>query len=295
MSPSPPVIIAVPVYRPTPDADEELSLRHLKHHLGDHPMAWVMPEGLDLTSYERLLPGAHRVSFHPDHFRSRAAYSRLLRSAEFYRAFEGCEFLLIHQLDCLVFSDQLQRWAGMPYDYIGAPWIARTGNDARWIAGNGGFSLRRIDALLRVLTSRRFTRTLPRRAIDHLAHIDRKHHLLPNAWLRRCIPLPDETNVPPCRWHGAELNEVRRTLFWSVQGGLRGYLEHSTLHEDLFWSLVAPLFDPALRVAPPDTAVRFAFEMEPRWCFAQTGGELPFGCHAWQKYDRAFWEPFLLK
>lgn len=295
MSRPPSVIIAVPVYRSTPDADDELSMRHLKQHLGGHPIAWVAPEGLDLAAYQRRLPGCRVASFHPDHFRSQGAYNRLLRSAEFYRAFANFEFLLIHQLDCLVFSDQLPHWAATPYDYIGAPWIARTGNSVRWIAGNGGFSLRRVEAMRRVFTSRRFKRTAPRRMIDPLAHIDRKFRLLPDAWLRRRMPLPEEANIPPCRWQGADLRDVRRTLFWNMQGGVRAYLDRTTLHEDLFWCLVAPLFDPALRVAPPNAAVRFAFEMEPRWCFAQTGGGLPFGCHAWQKFDPAFWEPFLLR
>jgi hypothetical protein len=24
------------------------------------------------------------------------------------------------------------------------------------------------------------------------------------------------------------------------------------------------------------------------------GGNMPFGCHAWERYDRRFWEPHLL-
>ena len=40
-------------------------------------------------------------------------------------------------------------------------------------------------------------------------------------------------------------------------------------------------------------ALAFAFEAEPRRCFERLG-RLPFGCHRWQKFDRAFWEPHLL-
>jgi hypothetical protein len=32
----------------------------------------------------------------------------------------------------------------------------------------------------------------------------------------------------------------------------------------------------------------------PRLCFELNGRKLPFGCHAWQRYDRGFWEPYLL-
>jgi hypothetical protein len=40
--------------------------------------------------------------------------------------------------------------------------------------------------------------------------------------------------------------------------------------------------------------MRFAFEAEPRRCFERIGNRLPFGAHRWQKFDRAFYEPYLL-
>jgi hypothetical protein len=39
----------------------------------------------------------------------------------------------------------------------------------------------------------------------------------------------------------------------------------------------------------------FSFEVAPRYCFKMNRERLPFGCHAWSKYDQEFWEPFLLK
>jgi hypothetical protein len=41
--------------------------------------------------------------------------------------------------------------------------------------------------------------------------------------------------------------------------------------------------------------MRFAFEAEPRRCFERIGGRLPFGAHRWQKFDRSFYEPYLLR
>jgi hypothetical protein len=40
--------------------------------------------------------------------------------------------------------------------------------------------------------------------------------------------------------------------------------------------------------------MRFAFEAEPRACYERIGRALPFGAHRWQRFDRAFYEPFLL-
>jgi Protein of unknown function (DUF5672) len=65
-------------------------------------------------------------------------------------------------------------------------------------------------------------------------------------------------------------------------------------HEDLFWSFEAGGFVSEFRVASVEEALGFAFEVEPRRAFELAGGKLPFGAHAWAKYDRAFWEPHLL-
>jgi hypothetical protein len=60
------------------------------------------------------------------------------------------------------------------------------------------------------------------------------------------------------------------------------------MYEDLFWSFIAPRLHPAFSVAPPEIAIDFAWELYPREHYEQFG-QLPFGCHAWQRYDRAFW------
>jgi hypothetical protein len=70
---------------------------------------------------------------------------------------------------------------------------------------------------------------------------------------------------------------------------------HVEAHEDLFWSFEAKRFLPELRIASVEEALRFAFEVDPRQAFERAGGRLPFGAHAWARYDRAFWEPHLLR
>jgi len=44
-----------------------------------------------------------------------------------------------------------------------------------------------------------------------------------------------------------------------------------------------------------EEALKFSFGIVPRYCYELNNNELPFGCHAWENYDKAFWEPFLLK
>jgi hypothetical protein len=65
-------------------------------------------------------------------------------------------------------------------------------------------------------------------------------------------------------------------------------------NEDLFWAKRAAHYYLEFTIADIDTALRFAFESEPARCFERNENTLPFGCHAWPKYDRAFWEQHLL-
>ena len=68
-------------------------------------------------------------------------------------------------------------------------------------------------------------------------------------------------------------------------------------HGDFFGFPQRQPFD-LLLAAPhalePREALEFSFELAPRYCFMMNGRRLPFGCHAWFRYDREFWEPFLL-
>jgi hypothetical protein len=66
-------------------------------------------------------------------------------------------------------------------------------------------------------------------------------------------------------------------------------------YEDSFWSIEAPKFDREFRVPTAEEALPFAFEVDPRWCYEKNNRKLPFGCHAWAKYDKEFWMEVLNK
>lgn len=81
-----------------------------------------------------------------NYFESKYTYSKLLLSDWFYKDWLvlGYEYTYIYQTDCYLFSDKLQYFVELGYDYIGAPILA-TNSD--WgitggYVGNGGFSLR---------------------------------------------------------------------------------------------------------------------------------------------------------
>lgn len=47
------------------------------------------------------------------------------------------------------------------------------------------------------------------------------------------------------------------------------------------------------RVAPQNIALQFSMEMNVKESINLNQGKLPFGCHAWQRYDLAYWKPFI--
>lgn len=64
-------------------------------------------------------------------------------------------------------------------------------------------------------------------------------------------------------------------------------------NEDGFWAFYAPSRWPLFKLPSTEEALRFSFEMNPAECYQRAGRVLPFGCHAWDKHDRAFWRPFI--
>lgn len=64
--------------------------------------------------------------------------------------------------------------------------------------------------------------------------------------------------------------------------------------EDVFWSCVAPELYPWFRIPIADVALKFAFELEPAKRYEMNNRQLPFGCHAWERHDIAFWRPIFV-
>lgn len=270
----PTVAVVVPHYLEELTADEETSLRHLRHFLGGYDKFLVLPEGLRFG-----LDDFSAVRFPRKFFRGTAAYSALLLSTEFYRAFEAYEYVLLYQLDALVFSDRLAEWCARGYDYVGAPWLPGPGAFVTEPAvGNGGLSLRRVRSFVRVSEAPGFGSELGRYrdALVAAAPLPVRALHWPRKALRRA------------RLLGRDRRAILEAARAPADPGDR-------LNEDCFWSFRARRYDPGFRVAPVAEALDFAFEVEPRRCYELNGRRLPFGCHAWAKYDRQFWEPFLLR
>jgi Protein of unknown function (DUF5672) len=177
------VCVVIPIYRTELSASEFTALERCVSVLGNHPIILFKPERLDIAPLTERFPQLGCENFRDDFFVGVAGYNRLLLSDEFYARFSQYQFMLVYQLDAFVFSDQLLDWCSRGYDYIGAPWLPKGGTpnlprrialglrrkvyrwfdihnrhsqlthdvQLRYSVGNGGFSLRRIERMRKVL------------------------------------------------------------------------------------------------------------------------------------------------
>jgi hypothetical protein len=252
--------------------DERISFQHMTYYLKTYDKYLVVPDSLNIT-----LPECSLKRFGDEYFGSVAANTRLLLSENFYASFREYQYILIYHLDALVFSDQLLAWCDTELDYIGPPWIPCP--DSPWVTeprvGNGGLSLRKIESFLKVFRS-------------GVYWMDPEVY-----WQKQSVGMPMYLRMLNLPRKFAKrfscLNNARREM---AQWHLR---PDGTKNEDHFWSDRAKHYVPEFKVASVEVGLQFAFEVAPRLCYDMNHGQLPFGCHAWPRYDRAFWEPHLLR
>jgi len=261
------VCVAIPCHRIPLTLEERQSWASLEAKLPSIPKVAVLPE--KLKGRPEPLPFSCPAIYYPDRFFVYPhGYNALLLSRRFYERFNDFEFVFIYQLDSLICTDQIGYWCQRDWDYIGAPWSPdfNSSQSTDFVAvGNGGFSLRRVDTALQVL----------------------------NAPVRQAFAC--DLGPLPTWW---KWRNVRRVILafshLQVAAGLmsvENFLRRFYLsNEDLFWGIYAKRFYPEFRVPPPDEALRFAFETNPAASFEKNNRQLPFGCHAWARYDRDFWE-----
>jgi hypothetical protein len=261
-----PVVILIFSHKPALEWYEQVSLQQCVKVLGRHPMRLVCPVGMDVAAYRRIAPGLE-ADFIPSHWMaSYRAYNRMKTLPFLYRRYAAYEFILSYELDAFVFRDELLHWCEQGWDYIGAPWFDgyERANEASSPlgVGNGGFSLRRVQAALRVTRSCQL--------IHPFCEVFRE-------------------------WRQVESRSWRR--YWWL---LRNLTTRNCFHhwfnryadnEDLVWSAAGARV-PGFKVAPWCVGAEFSFEVNARRLYRDIG-RLPFGCHKWMGIQPDFWRPFI--
>jgi len=264
------VVIVVPISnRSELTPGEESSLKHLREYLGRYDIFIVAPEGLDVE-----FSGLKIKRFSAKYFGSVANYQRMVMSSEFYKVFGDYEYMLTYHLDALVFSDQLLAWCEKGYDFIGAPWVKHEGSPNNGTiyegkVGNSGFALKKIDTFIRLFDSNDY-------AYNVFNFWMRKHGN--KSFFRKLIYMPSFFLGFFKRFNGVK---------WEVANWARS--------EEVFLLTRATHYLSTYMVPEVGEALKFSFEIVPKYCYELNDSKLPFGCHAWERYDKKFWEPYLLK
>lgn len=254
MPPSPTVAIVIPIYSTKISQDDERSLKAWDKHLSHFDTFVIAPKRITAPPRKKM-----KLLYFPDeYFRSVQDYSRLLLSPFFYEKFSQYDYILIYQLDAVVFSGDLLRFVQMGFDYIGAPlrhsWIGwLTHQSGGWEhCGNGGLSIRKVTSSIQVLEQAGMS----------------VHRSQPYPFLQFLIAI--------------------------LSGRSRSIWLHTAptsypFNEDGFWSFEATKYLPTFRTAPIDIAATFAIEKDAQLYIDKQHGKLPFGVHAWKKYDPEIW------
>ena len=269
------VAVVIPIYKTNPDWNEVISLRQTMRVLGKYPLVLVCPDGLDVSAYEAMYAEANggasllQESFAKEYFLGIKGYNRLLLSECFFERFSAYEYILICQPDAFVFRDELKQWCEKKYDYIGAPLYGVSWDAENYLqhgqVGNGGFSLRRVDAYLRFFRGRKF--------VVPIHHIAKRINLKSKPYTRWFVWI-----LMAFGWHNTP-RVVAKRYQWN---------------EDGFWSSTLNGTNYELRKPSIEETLEFAWERFPAEIYAQVG-HLPFGCHAWEKYEfDSFWKKHII-
>ncbi len=238
-------------------AKEQCAFRQGVKVLGSHPFVVLHPKSYPIEYLIQEYKTISDIALPDEHFKSVEAYNHMMLSPWFYELFSDYEYMLIYQIDAYVFSDQLDYWTSMEYDYIGAPWLLN-------------------DKPYERLIGQWITRLLKKQPIrkNHL----HSAHLCYNVGnggfsLRRISKMK-------------EIMERNQNLINSVKG------KHERM-EDVMISILLKKKE-NLRIPHWRLALYFSWEKAPAWCWELTKGVFPFGCHDTNaRYWNSFWKYYI--
>jgi len=259
--------VIIPFYE---DKLSKKKLNIIKHNLKilkEWPIYFVVPESNKIYAENLFLNNLSIkvMTFNDFYFASITGYNKLLTNIEFYKKFENYKYILICQLDVIVFKDEIKKWCSQNYSYVGAPWIKS--NEQKQVlekpkffgVGNGGFSLRKIKDFIRILKYKKNRSFF----FGYVISLIKTNNYL--EFLKQMIKF-------------LLLRHKNTEKFWT------------NVNEDFVWGLGANYIDKLFKVPSKDQALKFSFEVMPSYLYKLNNNDLPFGCHAFEKYESDFWK-----
>ena len=264
------VVIVIIAHKESLSNAEKLSLKQCYKILGKYPIKIICPEGLDVSEYLEINSKAEIVFIDARWQSTYQMFNKLKIDSLLYIKFKDYENILFYELDAWVFRNELEYWCDKEYDYVGAPWFegwGKTTSDKIIGVGNGGFSLRNIQSSIRIL-----------RRVEFLKRI---RIFWFKSYLQVIFPFHKLISFFKKYFKIRSKRLMESSLF-----------EYS-MHEDYYWAhIIAETFSD-YKVATVEDALKFSFENNPEYLYKKNDYQLPFGCHAWEKYDLEFWSQYI--
>lgn len=163
------ICILIPIYKEKPSDLEYKAIENAKQKFRNYDMKYFGPGGMCLDYYPKIKN--EFVNFDKSYFSGTTGYSKLLLSDKFYRYFTEYQYIMILQPDVWILRDDFDISYFQDWDYVGAPWtngleayrfsfkgVSALLKICRWICnpqmcyvGNGGFSLRNVNACRKLI------------------------------------------------------------------------------------------------------------------------------------------------
>lgn len=275
-------VVIIPVYSVSPTDSEKASFRNTLSVLRMHDITVVTYRNCNTKEYDNICNNLNTSIkyeyFNEEYFASVHGYNDLCFSKSFYLRFAEYEYMLICQLDAWVFRDELNYWCDKNYDYIGAPifygYSSNRFSKKIMGIGNGGLSLRKISHALKITSAQKKRIFLkPRTIISIYLNTALTNEEFRKSTLRMIV-LPFLIMAKCLGFHN--------TLNYYIRKHLNEDLVFGSWSTDA-WGIKA-------NIPVADEAIRFSFEVHPNFLFNKTNHQLPFGCHAFLKWEYdSFW------
>jgi hypothetical protein len=270
--------IVIPIYKEIPSDFEIVSFKRCLVVFRNWDIYIVHPVDVDLIFYTEIAKNENVIiksePFSSAFFTNIESYNRLMMNLSFYKRFKTFDYMLIYQLDAYVFENRLSEWIDKGYDYIGAPWFdnykSKEDGAELWAVGNGGLSLRKIQSFIAVLNSKK-----PVKSYNELKE---DYNQIKFGIIKRMII--------PILIILRSLGYKNKIDYWKRQCGD---------NEDYFWTLYLDELGLGLKRPSVIESVEFAFDQSPSYLYKLNKQRLPFGCHAWYKYEyESFWKRIIV-
>jgi hypothetical protein len=262
------VCVIIPIHSSTPSEVELISFKQCFRKLSDFDIFVVSTKNVDLTVYKKFNSN-FILKVVPDQWLSSIEnYNKMKIEIEFYQLFNHYEYLLTYELDAYVFENQLNGWVSKGYDYIGAP-IVDVKNDKLILSfiGNSGFSLRNVHSC--------------QSCLNRMQHLKILASFITKYRLKKVIKFIAyfENHFP--------------NRFFTKFRIISSFLPGICIHEDIFWSRFVPKLFEDFKIPSLNEGLSFSFERFPELCYEKNNFKLPFGCHAWNRYNYSFWKKWI--